>query len=175
MVYINQLLYIHTIIHNNIFSIKDVLKIQTGIVDNLTKPMASILSKLNQTQVGDNDAVKSKLNTLSSVFSNPFQYCNTEYYLEKWLVQNEYVTDLLQFTTHNEINNVQMSGETIYGENTTKGVLLLINEQFKKYIEYGDNLNNFLNKFNLLKNDSFNIISNFVQGGDLWKQKNISV
>lgn len=154
--------------NNNNFSIKDVIQIQTGIVDNLTKPIASMLTKFNQTQVED-PTVKSKLNKLSSVFSNSFQYCNTEYRLEKWLGQNQYITNFVQFTIHNEISNVQLSGETIYDENTTKGVLLPINEQFKKYIEYGDNFNSFVNKLNLLKNDNSNI-SHFVQG-NLWKQK----
>jgi len=166
--YKSAITFIMSLHNNNNFSIKDVIKIQTGIVDYLTKPMASMLTKFNQTQVED-PTVKLKLHKLSSVFSNPFQYCNTEYHLEKWLSQNQYITNLLQFTIHNEISYVQLSGETIYDENITKGVLLPINEQFKKYIEYGDNFNNFINKLNLLKNDSSNI-SHFVQG-NLWKQK----
>jgi len=95
--------------------------------------MASMHTKFNQTQVEDS-TVKSNLNKLSSVFSNPFQYCNTEYRLEKWLSQNQYITNLLQFTIHNEISNVQLSGETIYDENTTKGVLLPINAQLKNIL-----------------------------------------
>jgi len=81
--YKSAITFIMSLHNNNIFSIKYVIKIQTGIVDNLTKPMASMLTKFNQTQVEDS-TVKSKLNKLSSVFSNPFQYCNTEYRLEKF-------------------------------------------------------------------------------------------
>lgn len=37
--------------NNNNFTFKDVIKIQNGIIENLTKPMASMLTKLNQNQV----------------------------------------------------------------------------------------------------------------------------
>lgn len=167
--YKSAITFIMSLHNTNNFSFKDVLKIQNGIIDHITKPMSSMLTKLNQTQVEDPVGIKSNLNKLSVIFSNPFRYCNTEYRLEKWLVQNQYVTDSLQFTIHNEINNIQICGETIYGENTTKGVLLPINEQFKKYLEHNDNLNSFINKLNLLKSDNSNI-SHFVQG-NLWKQK----
>lgn len=106
--------------HNN-FTFKDVTKIQNNIIANLTKTMASMLTKLNQTQVVDT-IIKSKLNKLSTVFSNPFQFCSTEYRLEKWLVQNNYVTDAQQFTIHSEVSTIKFSGESVFGENTTKGV-----------------------------------------------------
>ena len=104
--------------NNNNFSFKDVLKIQNGIIEYLFKPMALMLTKLNNSQVEvvEHSTIKIQLNKLSTVFSNPFQLCSTEYRLGKWLVQNQYVTDLQQFTINNEICNVQLLGETIYDE-----------------------------------------------------------
>lgn len=153
--------------NNNNFSFKDVLKIQNGIIDYLTKPMASMLMKLSQTQ--SDPVTKSKFNRLSTAFSNPFQSCVSEYRLKKWLVQNQYVTEIQQFTIHNELCSIHLNGETIYDEKSTKGALLPINEQFKKVLEHGDNLNIFINKLDLFKNDNSSI-SHFVQG-NLWKQK----
>lgn len=166
--YKSAITFIMSLHNNNNFTVKDVLKIQNGIIENLTKPMAFMLTELNKTQV-EHSVIKLKLNKLSSVFSNPFQPCSTEYRLEKWLVQNQYVTHLQQFTINNEICNVQLMGETIYDEKVTKGALLPLNEQFKKYLEHGDNLNSFINKLTLLKNDNSSI-SHFVQG-NLWRQK----
>lgn len=74
-----------------------------------------------------------------------------------------------QFTIHNEICSVQLSGETIYSEKLTKGALLPIKEQFKKYLEHGGNFKFFINKLNTLNNDTSNI-SHFVKG-QLWKNK----
>ncbi|KAF0712217.1 C2H2-type domain-containing protein, partial [Aphis craccivora] len=166
--YKSAITFIMSLHNNNNFTVKDVLKIQNGIIENLTKPMAFMLTELNKTQV-EHLVIKLKLNKLSSVFSNPFQPCSTDYCLEKWLVQNQYVTHLQQFTINNEICNVQLMGETIYDEKVTKGALLPLNEQFKKYLEHGDNLNSFINKLTLLKNDNSSI-SHFVQG-NLWRQK----
>jgi len=53
--------------NNNNFTVKDVLKIQNGIIENLTKPMAFMLTELNKTQV-EHSVIKLKLNKLSSVF-----------------------------------------------------------------------------------------------------------
>lgn len=96
--------------------------------------MAFMLTELNKTQT-EHSVLKLNFNKLSTVFSNPFQPCSTEYRLEKWLVQNQYVTNLQQFTINNEICNVHLMGETIYDEKVTKGALLPLNEQFKKYLE----------------------------------------
>jgi len=169
--YKSAITFIMSLHNNNNFSFKDVLKIQNGIIEYLTKPMALMLTKLNNSQVEvvEHSTIKIQLNKLSTVFSNPFQPCSTEYRLGKWLVQNQYITDIQQFTINNEICNVQLLGETIYDEKVTKGALLPLNEQFKKYLEHGDNLNTFINNLTILKNDDSSI-SHFVQG-NLWKQK----
>lgn len=79
-----HLLWIFMII--TIFLLKDILKIQYGIIKNLTKQVASILTEWSLTQV--DLMTKSKLNRLSKVFSNSFHFCSTHSHLEKWLVQN---------------------------------------------------------------------------------------
>jgi len=111
--YKSAITFIMSLHNNNNFTFKDVLKIQNGIIENLTKPMAFMLTELNNTQI-EHSVMKLQLYKLSTVFSNPFKPCGTEYYLKKWLVQNQYVTDLQQFTINNEICNVQILGETIY-------------------------------------------------------------
>lgn len=166
--YKSAIIFIMSLHNNNNFTFKNVLKMQNGIIENLTKPMAFLLTKLNKTQV-EQSVIKLQLNKLSTMFSNPFQPCSTEYRLEKWLVQNQCVTNLQQFTIYNEICNVQLMGETIYDEKVTKGALLPLKEQFKKYLEHGDDLNTFINKVTLLNNENSSI-SHFVQG-NLWKLK----
>jgi len=102
--------------------------------------------------------------------SNPFQFCSSEYILLKWLVANDLISEVKQFSIHNEIGPVQHLGETVYDKKLTKGALLPLKLQFKKYFEHGENLKNQLNKLKKLQLNNDNSITNFVQG-KLWKQK----
>jgi len=68
--------------------------------------------------------VKGKFNQFSSVLSDQFKHCSSEYSLIKWLEQNDYIENVKQFTINNQINIVQHDGYARYDESLTKGVLL---------------------------------------------------
>lgn len=81
----------------------------------------------------------SKFNRVTSVIENTFIYCRTEYRLVDWLINNEFLSKLNQFTINNEIRPVQHIGETIFDEKNTTDALLPLKYQFQKYFEQGDN------------------------------------
>lgn len=49
----------------------------------------------------------------------------------------------------------------MYDDKTTKRALLLMKEQIKKYLAYGNNIKIFINMLNILQNDKWRI-SHFV-------------
>lgn len=74
----------------------------------------------------------SKFHRVTSVIENTFLYCSTEYRLLDWLINNEFLSKINQFTINNEICAVQHIGETIFDEKNTTGTLLPLKFQFKK-------------------------------------------
>jgi len=154
---------------NNNFTKKDVSNIQSGIIQSLLTPMVSILKNVVKSEVKEPLSL-SKFDNILTAMSNPFQFCTSEYILLKWLVANDLISKVKQFTIHNEIRPVQNLGETVYDEKQTKGALLPLKLQFKKYFEHGHNFQNQLNKLKKLQLSSENNITNFVQG-KLWKLK----
>ncbi|XP_022161028.1 uncharacterized protein LOC111027115 [Myzus persicae] len=119
---------------NNNFTKKDVSNIQSGIIQSLLTPMVSILKNVVKSEVKEPLSL-SKFDNILTAMSNPFQFCTSEYILLKWLVANDLISEVKQFTIHNEIRPVQHLGETVYDEKQTKGALLPLKLQFKKYFE----------------------------------------
>jgi len=161
--------FIVSLHNNNNFTKKDVINVQSGIIQNLISPIVSILKNVIKNEVKEPLSL-SKFNQVVTAITNPFKFCNSEYSLLNWLVGHNLVSEIKLFNIHNEICPVQHMGELAYDEKQTKGALLPIKLQFKKYFEHGDN---FIIKFNKLKKlqltNSFDV-SNFVQG-KFWKQK----
>lgn len=148
---------------NNNFTKKDVSNIQFGIIKSLLTPMVSILKNIIKTEVKEPLSL-SKFDHILTAISNPFQFCTSEYILLKWLVENDLISEVKQFTIHNEICPVQHLGKTVYDEKQTKGALLPLKLQFKKYFEHGEHFKNQLNKLKQLDLNYDNNITNFVQG-----------
>jgi len=155
--------------NNNNFTKKDVNNIQSSIIQSLLTPMVSILKNVVKTEVKEPLSL-SKFDNILTAMSNPFQFCTSEYILLKWLAANDLISEVKQFTIHNEICPVQHLGETVYDEKQTKGALLPIKLQFKKYFEHGNIFKNQLNRLKKLQLSNDNDITNFVQG-KLWKLK----
>jgi len=85
-------------------------------------------------------------------------------------MENDYLDNLKQLTINNEVRVVQHDGIVTYDEAITKGVLLPLRFQFRKFFEHGDNFKNMYEKTIALNQSNSNTISNFIQC-DLWKNK----
>jgi len=160
--------------NNNNFCRSDVLNIINDIEDKIIKPITSLLEGVTQSEIAD-PLVLSKFSKITSAILGSFNLCKTEYLLTKCLTTNELLCDTLhQFTINNEIHLISHNGHTMYDEKTTKGVLMPLKYQFKKYFELNNNLNIQLKRYNNLINypvsDENCHMTNFIQGS-LWKEK----
>lgn len=153
--------------NNNSFTRRDILNIQKNIAGNIIKPIATILDNIVKINIKD-PMLLLEFSNVTSVISNPFKLCNSEYLLNKWLTENNFATNIQQFIINNEIGTRQ-SGDVVYDEKITKGILLPLQFQFKTYFEHNDNLIKTLNQIKEL-NKPNNVLSHFIQG-KLWKQK----
>lgn len=168
-IYKSAIQFVMNLHANNNFTFKDIAIIQTGLKEKLFEPLTNLCKEIVESEIKESSS-KSLFYKFSSILSDPFKYCNTEYNLMKWLEQNDYFENIKQFTINNEINVVLHDGEVVYDEAITKGVLLPLRFQFRKFLELNDNFKNMFNKLNSYKNNKNSLFSNFVQG-DLWKQK----
>jgi len=154
---------------NNNFSKADIVNIQVGIVEKILTPIVSMLKKVVEDEIKE-PILLSKFHRVASVIENTFLYCSTEYRLLDWLINNEFLSKINQFTINNEICPVQHIGETIFDDKNTTGALLPLKFQFQKYFEQGDNFKKQFTRLNLYKTNECTTMENFVQGA-LWKQK----
>jgi len=161
-----------SLISNSNFSRKNAFDIQRGIEESLIKPMVNLLNEFLKDTI-KMPAMLSQFNKITSILSNPFEWCNSEYKLNNWLSENNLYEEARQFTINSETNLVYNSGEKIYGDNIAKGVLLPIKFQLKKYFEYNNNNNlniSLLNYEYLMSTSGDNLIKHFVHGKQ-WKEK----
>jgi len=170
LVYQSAINFTISLHNNNNFSRKDVVNIQKEVSQSLIKPITDLLTNFVNYKIKD-PLLLSSFHTLISAFSTPFKLCSSEYMLNKWLTNNNLYSDIHQFTINNEINLVSALGETTYSEQTTKGILMSIDFQFKSYFEHNDNLLKTLTHYDyLIKNSNGTDLEHFVQG-TLWKEK----
>jgi len=160
--------FILSLYNNNNFNTSDVINIQSGIKDYILKPMVSILNNIVQKDIIE-PSILSTFKTFESIVLDPFNYCGSVYRLVNWLVKNNLLSNINQFTINNEIVAVDHSGSVSYDEKVTKGTLLLIKQQFKQFFEHK---NNFKTCYDQIMKYKLNLdsITNFVQG-NLWKEK----
>lgn len=170
--YMSTTCFILSLYNNNNFNNSDIDYIKNGIKNDILKPLSSIFEKLVGNLVETNTvepSLKLKIKNFKLVILDPFQYCSTEYGLSKWLLENNFKSNIKQFTINNDVCTVSHGGEVIYDEKLTKGALLDLKFQFKKYFELDNNFELHYNTLNQLKSNT-ETISNFVQA-DLWKKK----
>jgi hypothetical protein len=160
-----------SLLDNNNFSRKDVFEIQRKIEKYIIKSVKNLISSCTQKTVKEPISL-SYFQTISTAFTNTFNFCNSEFSLNNWLVRNNLFQNVQEFNINDEINLVSDCGEIIYGDKTSKGVLLPLHFQFKKTFEHNDNLANSLSLYEQLINNSNEQtqIKHFIQG-ELWKKK----
>lgn len=161
--------FILSLYNNNNFNNSDVINIQTGIKDNILKPLASILNNVVKNEIQD-PITLSKFSSLESVIKDPFLHCSTEYCLICRLTsEKKLLSSIQQFTINNEMCAVNIRGTLNYSEYSTKGVLMPLKLQFKNFFEQGDNFKNMKNRAESLRSDNSTVF-NFVQE-KLWENK----
>ncbi|KAF0734378.1 Uncharacterized protein FWK35_00035140, partial [Aphis craccivora] len=112
-----------SLISNSNFSRKNAFDIQRGIEESLIKPMVNLLNEFLKDTI-KMPAMLSQFNKITSILSNPFEWCNSEYKLNNWLSENNLYEEARQFTINSETNLVYNSGEKIYGDNIAKAALI---------------------------------------------------
>lgn len=166
--YESTLKFIISLYNNNNFNNSDVLYIQSGMTENILKPIASILKNMVKINISEPILV-STFNRLEGLIVNPFNYCSTEYHLNNWLISNNLLCKVQQITINNQMCPVSYSGEICYNEKVTKGALLPLQFQFKQFFEHDNNFKTSYDRLVNFQTDKTSFL-NFVQG-NLWKQK----
>lgn len=156
-----------TLHDNNNFNRKNVHDIQQLVTQKLFDPAISALKQFISEKSLDNET-DSFLNTFINLFSSPFEFCKSDFLLNKWLKEHDLSDDVLHFNIHETIGTRIRIGEAVYDEITTKGVLMPLKFQFKKYFEKGQNLMETLHSLENIRDDEN--LSSFIDG-KLWKQK----
>lgn len=113
--------------------------------------------------------IRTLLQKLIANISEAFDVCKTDYLMNKWLKENDLMMDSVQFSINETVCPIVYHGDVVYDEVNTKGILLPLKFQFKKYFEKPDVLKNTLNKINICQENP-NEYFNFTQGY-LWKKK----
>lgn len=155
-------------LHNyNNFTRKNVENVQKLVANSFLTPIASEL-KYFCDHISSYEA-KFRLQQLIENISTSFDSCKTDYLMNKWLKHNGYLEELIQFSIDESVGVVMHNGEVAYDEEKTKGVLLPIKFQFKKYFEKTNVLKNTLNilkESDEVKDGYYNFTH-----GKLWKEK----
>jgi len=160
--------------NNNNFCKSDVVNIQDDIINKIINPITELIKGTIENEIKDT-IILSTFSKLTLAISDIFKFCKTEHLLNNWLKNNELISNQFkQFTINNEINLISHNGQTVYDEVSTKGILMPLKFQIKKYFEQNNNLTTQLNLYNSLiscpvSNINYSM-SNFVQGS-LWKEK----
>lgn len=135
--------FILSLYNNNNFNNKDVIYIQSGITENILKPIASILKSMVKINISEPILI-STFNRLEGLIIDHFSYCNSEYNLNNWLKVNKYISSIQQITINNQICPVNYSGEICYNEKVTKGALLPLKLQFQQFFEHNNIISYYL-------------------------------
>lgn len=159
------LVYLHNF--NNL-SRKDVEKIQLNIQEKIMKPILNCFNVLVKYYIED-FSIKTIFSKFSETIEDAFKLCSTNYRFEKWLSENNLISNIMQFTINNEVRLISHCGEATYNDFSTKGCLLPLKFQFKQIFEKENLLEKYLNK-PVPENSSSNNISTFTDGL-LWKEK----
>lgn len=141
------------------------------MINSLLEPMVNLLTSFTKATIKE-PIIQAAFQTITIAVSNTSNFCNTEYSLDKWLVENHLFENIQQFTVNEEIDFVSNSGETTYNYKVAKGVLFPLHFQFKNFFEHDNNLDKTLTIYEQLTNNPNNgtQIKNFVQG-KLWAEK----
>lgn len=141
------------------FSRKDVLNMQENVKNLITIPIAKRLQPFS-----DNKEIQYIINYCN----DPFQNFDTEYKYLKLLEQKNLYKSPTEIVLDKSIDNVTQKNVPKITETISKGVILAIEFQIKKYFEIEGVLQSFLENQKKIESSSGN--NNFLSGS-LWKEK----
>lgn len=154
--------------NNNNFSRKNIFEITTLVKNTFVYPAIAYLKTIcNEIE---NKELKSNLLNFLEIYSDPFKFTNSDFKLNSWLKQNEYLDNILEFSINESIAPVIQKGDLHYDENLTKGVLLPLKFQFKKYFQKLSILKSMLDKMCKINGGPSDVYLNYINGKS-WKQK----
>lgn len=113
--------------------------------------------------------MKSSFRQLIDNISYPFDSFKSDYLMNKWLIDHGFLEECVQFLINESVGTVMHHGDVVYDDVNTKGVLLPLKFQFKKYFEKPNVFQETLRKINSFPEDYDGYV-NFING-KLWKQK----
>ncbi|CAH1114429.1 unnamed protein product [Psylliodes chrysocephalus] len=155
-------------LHNkNNFSRKDVQKILSNIDNNIIEPLINNLKQILESRI-ENQELKLELFPIFKQFAELFKFCSTEYRLEQWLINKDYLSNLKHFQIHKDIVETYVDGEVSFQEIEIAGTLFSLKFQFRKIMQKNNNLEK--NLMDLGQNVINNRLTKFVEG-ELWQQK----
>ncbi|XP_075157315.1 uncharacterized protein LOC142230559 [Haematobia irritans] len=105
---------------------------------------------------------------LAKFCNNPFKGFNTEYLFSKKLAEDNLYEAPLVISLNNTVTNCVVNSEICLEEYATKGVIIPIKFQIKRFFEIEGMYEDFANHMNILSNCE--TIKNFVNG-KIWKSK----
>lgn len=160
------------LLSNDNFTRKDVFQIQKNIMLDIVNPIVNSVKLYTTENLSETfDDFDERLLQISLIerISNPFELCESESKLFKWLRSNDYVCDFNEFIINKEIGEKYSRGEIHYEEVEITGVLLPLSFQFRKVFEKNDMLNKTLKYMECIKKQSHS--NCHFMHGSLWHQK----
>lgn len=145
------------------FTRTDVQELLDEVTEILFSPIADYIEK----NVTNENLLNS--NSLLLFLRNPFHNCKTFYTFVKTLKNKDVWEDVNEFDIDNKIAPAFLRNEITFTEKRTKGVIMPLKFQFKKFFELPNVLNDTLeniNQISTLDGKYKNIIN-----GTLWKEK----
>lgn len=153
---------------NNNFNRKNIEDIQEYVVRFITTPIAQYIESVLKVHKVDFD-VNYALGRTIAILKDVFKPCKTEYLLNNWLMANNLVPPIEQFSINDEINLITRNGEAVYDDISTKGVLLSMHFQMKTIGEKYFDIDSIV-AINKQTSASKSYISDFCEGA-VWKKK----
>lgn len=94
-----------SLLNKNNFSKIDVFEIQREIEKNIIKPIENLITIFTQSTINE-PILLSSFPTIITAITNTFNFCNTEFTLNNWLVKNNFIDNVQQFTITEKIRSV---------------------------------------------------------------------
>lgn len=131
--YESALKFVMSLYSNNNFNNNDVNHTQFGMIENILKPIASILKNIVKINISEN-ILAATFNRLEGLILDPFNYYSSEHHLNKWLIENKLLYSVQQITINNQMCPINHGGEIHNNEKVTKGPLLPLKLNSNKFL-----------------------------------------
>jgi len=147
---------------------KDATELQQNITKIITSSISKEISKIVIHNNTLDEKTKNAFKSIINFCNDPFEGLDTEYKFLNTLQTNDFYEKSNIITLDNTIQNVVLHNVNTVDEKKTKGVILPLKFQFRKYFEAPDVFDSFMEHHNSLNTESD--LTNFINT-QLWKDK----